>query len=84
MRGADKDESGNMADLAFREHNNFLEARVAVIRSIVQSYGAIDENHPVEKRFCSNGKCRLPISAVRLKAVPNAMLCTECKREEES
>lgn len=71
-------DDGDLADKANREVAAGMEARLAEIRSEVQAYGTVPPDGP---RICI--ECGELISAARLRAIPNAILCKDCKEGQE-
>jgi len=73
----------HMADVAsdnFEKELNldFIQMQSADLRSIDEALARIEQG-----TFGTCESCGKPISKTRLRAVPHARLCIECKREEE-
>jgi RNA polymerase-binding protein DksA len=73
----------HMADVAsdnFEKELNldFIQMQSADLRSIDEALARIEQG-----TFGTCETCGKPISKIRLRAVPHARLCIECKREEE-
>jgi RNA polymerase-binding protein DksA len=73
----------HMADVAsdnFEKEMNldFIQMQSADLRSIDETLARVEQG-----TFGICESCGKPISKTRLRAVPHARLCIECKREEE-
>jgi RNA polymerase-binding protein DksA len=73
----------HMADVAsdnFEKEMNldFIQMQSADLRSIDEALARVEQG-----TFGICESCGKPISKTRLRAVPHARLCIECKREEE-
>lgn len=73
----------HMADVAsdnFEKELNldFIQMESAELRNVDEALARIEQG-----TFGACESCGKPISKTRLRAVPHAQLCIECKREEE-
>jgi RNA polymerase-binding transcription factor DksA len=74
---------GDVADQAARALEVDTQIRVAAILSADQAGGATKQKRDSEGRVICR-ECEVPISEVRLRALPKATLCRDCKEQDEA